>query len=87
MFVHADRIILSKNIRYLRKRKKLSRAKFAQYVKMSAAQLYCIERGMYDFITWDALHSISETFGIPEQEIVSDDLEEKYKGKRFHYSR
>ena len=87
MYVICDRFLLSKNIRFLRKRRKMSRSKFAKYVDMSGNQLFCIEKEMNDYIFLKALNNLSEIYNIPADEILSADLEEKYAGKRFHYTR
>ena len=79
--------VFSKNIRFLRKRKKMSRAKFAKFIEINPLELYCIERGLTDSIYYKPLINLGEIYGISIDDIVAADLEEKYAGKRFHYSR
>ena len=71
----ADRLLLSKNIYFLRKRKKMSRVAFARYIHMSTTQLFCIERKILDAIFLEPLMNISKIYGIPADEILTEDLE------------
>jgi len=87
MIVVGDFERMSRNIRFLRNRRRMSRAKFAQYIGVSYAQLYCIERKITNHIYYDALMTLSEIYGIPAEEILSEDLETKYADTKFHYSR
>ena len=87
MLVYADGELLAKNIRFLRNRRKMSRAEFANFIPISGAQLHCIERLLIGHIYLDALNNISQIYGIPSEEILTEDLEQKYRGKRFHYNR
>lgn len=86
-FVYGDPKLLKRNIQFLRKRKKMSKVDFARYIGMHLAFLECIEYGMMDALEPKHLESLSKIFGIPGEEIVTEDLEKKYAGKRFHYSR
>ena len=79
--------VFSNNIRFLRRRKKLSRAKFAQYIDINLNQLYCIEVEVISHIHYKALNNLIEIYGISGNEILSEDLEKKYAGKRLPYSR
>ena len=54
---------------------------------MSGNELYCIEYEMNDGIRWNALKNISDVYGLSTEEILSENLEMKYRGKRFHYNR
>ena len=86
-FVYGDSKLLRKNIQFLRKRKRMSIINFAKYIEMHQAYLECIEYGYLDALIQEDLEKISKIFGIPREEIVTIDLEQKYAGKRFHYSR
>ena len=87
MYICVDEVVVSKNVRFLRNRRRMSRAKFSQYIGISYSQLYCIEHGLANCIEWKGVNNLSEIYGIPVEEILSEDLEEKYKEKRFHYNR
>ena len=87
MIINCDRFLICKNIRFLRKRRKMSRLEFSKYIEISGNQLFCIENAMNDYIHYKALNNLSEIYGIPAQEILSEDLEAKYAGKRFQYTR
>ncbi len=87
MRVTAGNALLSKNVRFLRKRKKMSRAAFANYIGINGNQLFCLEKELIDYIYFKGLNNLSEIYGIPADEILSQDLEKKYADKRFHYSR
>lgn len=84
MIVVGDFELMSKNIRFLRKRRRMSRAKFAQYIGVSYAQLHCIERKVTNHIYYKALMNLSEIYGIPAEEILSEDLEIKYADIKFY---
>ena len=85
--ISKDPTVLSDNIRFLRRRRKLSREKFAEYIEIGLNQLFCIENGTVDYIHFKALNNLAEIYGIPAEEILSENLAEKYAGKQFHYSR
>nr|MBQ8243646.1 hypothetical protein [Oscillospiraceae bacterium] len=87
MLVHADRILLSKNIRFLRNRRKMSRSKFARYISISGNELFCIETMFVGYIHSNGLENICEIYGLSAKEVLTENLAEKYAGKRFHYSR
>ena len=80
-------MVLSDNIRFLRQRRKMSRKQFAEYIDIRLNQLFCIENGTIHYIHFKALNNLSEIYGISVDEILSENLAEKYAGKRFHYSR
>ena len=87
MLICCNSDLLSRNIRLLRKRKKMSRAKFAEHVDMSPNQLLCIEQGLMNQIDHIALNNISVKFKISPDEILSENLEQKYAKKRLPMSR
>ena len=86
-FMYTDPELMRKNIRFLRRRKKMSKIDFARYTEIRLTFLECVEYGMGDHIDLKALENLSEIFGIAEEEIVKEDLEKKYAGKRFRYSK
>ena len=83
MLIYTDSRLMAENVRYLRKRKKMSREAFSKYIGMSGNHLYCVERGLVNYIDSECLNSIGEKFGIPTETLLTEDLTEKYKGKRI----
>jgi transcriptional regulator with XRE-family HTH domain len=86
-FVYCNPKLLRMNIQFLRKRKKMSRYDFARCIDMSPNFLFCVEYGMLDAIEPKPLENLSRIFGIPKEEIVTENLEKKYGDKRFYYNR
>jgi len=85
MYSIADRNLLCKNLWFLRKRKGLSLNDYARYVGMSGNELLCIEHGLNDYITTKALEKLCRLYDMPKEEILTEDLEKKYAGKRLRY--
>ena len=63
----------------------MSRKAFSEYIGMKGCQLYCIEKEMLHYINAEPITRLSEIFGISVDEILSEDLEEKYRETRFLY--
>ena len=81
--IEAQDDLFSKNVRFLRTRKKMSQITFSEKMGMSNNLLYCIEKGFFPGITEIGLANISSYFGIMPEDLFYKDLSIEYKSKRI----
>ena len=87
MLIFVKSPYLADNIRFLRERKKMSRASFAAYLNVNYNRIFCLERHINRYIHTEMLDTLSQIYGITTEEILWEDLRSKFKGKRCQYKK